>query len=353
MAFLTGLLTSTFSTFFILFSAHRIGRGVTLSFMEIGTVLLGHAGVLMEPTAREIVVGIVVHQCADVAWAVAFFGLGARLTWQLRPGELLAIAPFWALATQAAEYHVILPWLQPLLRMQTPFWVGCMVHAASAIAYPLFYWIRRCFVADGAAPYARFDRWMAAGLACVLAFLIGTEACYSFGRMPYISLWAGERNRAFDQAFLRWMHAHHAVGVTLAELAAAQATREDLRTLGRLMVAEQQAEIVAQQQWWRNWFGGELPPPTPEEHAVMPGMPSHDTLAQLRKLDGRAFEESFLEVMTSHHDGAIRMANDAWAHAGDPRLRLFADQIRHTQAIQAEHMRQWRYALGGHFRTSR
>jgi hypothetical protein len=37
--------------------------------------------------------------------------------------------------------------------------------------------------------------------------------------------------------------------------------------------------------------------------------------------------------MIFHHDSAIRMANDAWAHAGDPRLRLFAYQVPHAPSL--------------------
>ena len=119
-ALFTGLLTSTFSTLVIVFGAHRIGRGVSLSMMEVGTVLLGYSGVQTEPGGREVAAGILVHQSADIFWAVLFFGLGLRWTLRMRPITVLTLAPFWAAATAAAEYWLLLPWLQPLLRMQTP-----------------------------------------------------------------------------------------------------------------------------------------------------------------------------------------------------------------------------------------
>jgi hypothetical protein len=230
-ALITGILTSTFSTLFIVFGSHRIGRDLSLSFMEVGTVLLRYSGVKPEPSWPEVTAGVAVYQGADIFWALLFWGAAARWTWRLPPAGLLAIAPFWAIATSAAEYYAILPWLQPLLIM-----------------------------------------------------------------------------------------------------------------LGRLMIAEQQAEIESQKRWWTSWFGGELPPPTPEEQATMLGMPPPGTLEQLATLSGPAFERRFLDVMIVHHEGAIEMANEAWARAADPRLRLFADQIRHPQVIQVERMQRLRRA---------
>lgn len=43
--------------------------------------------------------------------------------------------------------------------------------------------------------------------------------------------------------------------------------------------------------------------------------------------------------MTSHHEVGIQMADAAWRSGSDPRLRLFADQIRHAQGGQLPRMR--------------
>jgi uncharacterized protein (DUF305 family) len=148
-------------------------------------------------------------------------------------------------------------------------------------------------------------------LAGVLVLLVSVEALFGLRLEPYVSLLGGAQARAFDQSFERSMTAHHVLGVELAQLAATKAEREELRMLGRLMVAEQQAEIESQKRWWSSWFGGELPPTTPQEQATMPGMPSPGTLEQLAALTGPAFEAQFLDVMIFHHKGAIEMANEA------------------------------------------
>jgi len=127
-----GLITSSFSTLFVLLVGDRIGRDVALSWMEVGLVVLRDSGAVAEPGVREVVVGIAVHQAADFSWAFLFFGVLAPFTWRFHPAQLLAIAPLWALTTAAVEYWLILPWLQPLLIMQTPFWIAAAVHLSSA-----------------------------------------------------------------------------------------------------------------------------------------------------------------------------------------------------------------------------
>jgi len=58
LAFLTGLITSTFSTLVIALGAPRIGRDVNVSWMEVSTVILRDSGVQLHPGWREILFGI-------------------------------------------------------------------------------------------------------------------------------------------------------------------------------------------------------------------------------------------------------------------------------------------------------
>ncbi len=330
------LLSSVYSTVVIVLASHRIGRDIFVSFMEVGTVLLRDGGMVAHPGVREIAAGIAVHMSADMLWTVLFFRFGARWLGGLRPARMLALAPLWAVATEALEYHVLLPWLQPVLIVQTPFWVGLGIHLASVATYGVVF---AANAGDGpaAARHDRIGRRVAGALAVVLIALGVAEILCAARREP---AWphAAERAAGFDGAFMRRMAAHHAAGVTLAALAAERASGEDLRALGRLMVAEQEGEIASFERWWESWFGGALPPPPAAEHATMRGMPSDQTLAALDAARGAEFDRRFVDVMVLHHEGAVQMATDAWHHARDPRLRLLATQISHTQEAQITRM---------------
>ena len=141
-ALLLGLISGTFSTLLITLGAPRIGRTRAIDWMTIGTVAIGANAVTDDPGWPQLLAGVFVHQCADLGWAVVFFALGRYWTYSLSPAAILAIAAPWALATSAMEYYVLLPRLQPLVPLEVPYWTALSVHATSAIAYPLFPWIR-------------------------------------------------------------------------------------------------------------------------------------------------------------------------------------------------------------------
>ena len=86
--------------------------------------------------------GVLVHQGADLSWAVVFFALGRYWTWSLTAPVLLVLSLPWAAITAAIEYYVILPRLQPLVPMQVPFWTALGVHLTSGLLYPFFPQIR-------------------------------------------------------------------------------------------------------------------------------------------------------------------------------------------------------------------
>jgi uncharacterized protein (DUF305 family) len=169
--------------------------------------------------------------------------------------------------------------------------------------------------------------WSAAALAGT-GVLAGIAAGGALDReLP----WMGG-DPTYDQAFMRRMTAHHAQGIEVAQLGVAQAQDPHLRALANLMVAAQTGENRLFGQWWRSWFPGPLPPASPAECAAMPGMLSGAQMDQLRQARGTAFDRTFVQLMSSHHYGAVTMANEAMMRAGDPRVRLMADAIRHEQA---------------------
>jgi uncharacterized protein (DUF305 family) len=334
-AFVMGLITSTLSTVIMALGSGRIGTNVAYRFMELATIGLRDAAIQYEPSWYVVLVGIINHQVADIAWALIFFGLASRWTLRIRPATLLALTLPWAALTAAIEYYVILPWLQPLVIMQTPYWLGLTVHLSSGMAYLSFLWLRKPLL--GIDEAAAFGRRATAALTGALVALALVAALGESGREPPWPL-AGEQARAFDGSFMRSMAHHHAVGAEMARLAAEGSDSDEVRTLGRLMVGSQLAEIDRLRVWWRSWYGGELPMPSLAEHAAMPGMPPAGDFDELRGLRGPALEARFIELMTLHHRGAIQMSDEACERAGDPRLCIFAEQVRYAQSRQIERM---------------
>jgi uncharacterized protein (DUF305 family) len=335
-ALLQGVLSGTVSTLVITLGAREIGRARALDWMEIGTVILRANSVRAEPQWWNVAAGIFVHQAADLAWAVVFFALLRRWTVTLAPSTLLLVSLPWAVVTSAVEYDMLLPRLQPLVNMQVPYWTALGVHVTSGLLYPFYPNIRAVILAERA-PWTGVSRALALGLAGVVAALLALEVLARADRVPRWPLQSAEV-RDDQQRFIHHMTAHHEMGVELAKLAAAHAIDDRLNMLGRLMVANQQGELRILAQWWRSWIGGSIPELSPAEQHAIPGMPTPETMAALAEERGRRFDEHFIDVMVAHHRGAIEMADEAWDRAADPRVRLFADSVRHAQRGQIDAM---------------
>jgi hypothetical protein len=102
--------------------------------------------------------------------------------------------------------------------------------------------------------------------------------------------WPG-RDEAFDRAYMRRMAAHHEQGIRLALLAAERADERRLARLARLMAAQQIGDNAILAQWWRGWYGGDLPGSAGEDHA-MPGMLTPPTCSAPRRRPARLSDAS-------------------------------------------------------------
>jgi uncharacterized protein (DUF305 family) len=284
----------------------------------------------IHPPWYVILGGVLFHQWADFSWAILFFAVLGRWTSKLGPGAIVAIAAPWALFTSSLEWLFlvpIVPFWQPIFTLEQVYWLGFFVHLTSAAVYPIYPWLRDHVAGHLPSPNRRFAlAWGGAGLAFAAA--LGVIA--ALGASGHEIAWQG-KDPAFDQAFMRRMAAHHAQGVELAEIGAARTQDPHLRALAKLMGAGQLGEIGIFRQWWGSWFSTPLPPASPSEHMAMPGMLTSAQLSGVRQAPPAEFDRRFVEAMSFHHRGAIRMANDALAHGSDPRIRIMAHAIRHEQ----------------------
>jgi uncharacterized protein (DUF305 family) len=335
-AALLGLISSTYSTLVSHLTGPRIGRDSLVDWMVVAAIPLREGVIQVEPSWPVILAGILFHQWADFSWALVFFGLLGRWTGKLGPWTILVIAPIWALFTSALEWFVVVPLVpfwQPIFTLGQPYWIGLLVHMTSASMYPLFPWLRDR-VEGRPSPHGRFAAaWSGLAMAGVLAIGLlafmgaqGRELAHSSSKEEY------------DQSYMRRMMAHHAQGIELAGIGVERASDPHLRNLARLMAASQKGENRIFAQWWQSWFGPVSAICSPDEMASMPGMLSRDELASARRTDESAFDLLFVRLMTAHHAGAIRMADEAIRKAGDLRLKLMAQGIRHNQRGEIELM---------------
>ena len=324
-----GLISSTFSTIVSQLFAARIGRDAAVDWMTVAAIPARDWAINAEPSWSAILAGIAFHQWADFSWALAFFGVLGCWTADLRPLTILLIALPWAVFSSSMEWFVLVPlfpFWQPLFTLQQPYWIGLLVHGSSAVMYPLFARLRWRRGAAPAHDVGFTNVWITAAL--VLIALLGATAL--FGRHGYEPPWMG-RDRDADQTYIRHMTAHHAQGIELARIAAERAQDPHLRNLAMLMLASQTGENRIFETWWLSWFDTEVPDCSSDERAAMPGFLTQAEMRQVKAAPADQFDTLFVETMSKHHAGAVRMADRMWHGGGDPRLRVMAHAIRHEQ----------------------
>ena len=128
-----------------------------------------------------------------------------------------------------------------------------------------------------------------------------------------------------DKDFIDGMVMHHRHGIEMAEMAAAKASSEELRALGRKMADDQRREIET-----LTGIRGEEPQTSRPELADMPGMTAMN-MGWLASKSGREFDRAFAISMIDHHLGGIKMAGMELSGGDNSRAKAVARKIRTTQ----------------------
>ncbi|MET7730138.1 DUF305 domain-containing protein [Streptomyces sp. NPDC005402] len=140
-----------------------------------------------------------------------------------------------------------------------------------------------------------------------------------------------------DVSYARMMIAHHAQALELTGLAPRRAESAKLKALAERISAAQGPEIAAMRAWLKEY--GQSEKSEGHAHATMPGMATEAQLRKLRGAKGKAFDELFLTLMITHHEGAITMATDVKGQGNNVRIEEMADDVVAQQTSEINRMR--------------
>lgn len=173
------------------------------------------------------------------------------------------------------------------------------------------------------------------GLAALVLAIMGVMAVEG-GRPP--------TDTSLEAGFARDMMVHHDQAVTMAMLIRDRTDDPVLRSVATDMVLTQQNQI-GQMFGWLNVWGlpatGTQPAMTWMGHSttgLMPGMATPEQIADLASLTGTEADIAFLNLMITHHQAAIPMAQFALDHSDVPAVRDLARQILAAQEIEIANM---------------
>ncbi len=171
--------------------------------------------------------------------------------------------------------------------------------------------------------------------------LLGATACGGGGDSQSSGTPTGD---AFDQAFIDAMVPHHESALEMAKAAkTAGLTQPDLIAVADAILATQQSEIDRMKEWRQEWFGSsEIDP----DGAAALGL-SDDEMGMSMAHGSESLLESgdvdteFAQLMITHHNGAVAMAQLAESHAGHEELKQLAREIVTAQereiAVMSKH----------------
>jgi uncharacterized protein (DUF305 family) len=140
-----------------------------------------------------------------------------------------------------------------------------------------------------------------------------------------------------DVDYARMMIEHHQQALEMTELAPKRAKSVKVKALAERIAAAQGPEISGMEGWLKDHgadgkSGG-------HQHAAMPGMATEAQLTKLRATRGDAFDQLFLTLMITHHQGAITMATDVKSQGNNVRIEEMADDVIAQQTSEISRMR--------------
>ncbi|GAB3442195.1 DUF305 domain-containing protein [Actinophytocola sediminis] len=154
-----------------------------------------------------------------------------------------------------------------------------------------------------------------------------------------------EPPNAADIEFVRNMIVHHAQAVEMAELVPERAVAKDVRGIADRIGDSQQPEIDMMNRWLERADQPTVDPSAPDHHGghgghtSMPGMATPAQLDTLRAARGERFDTLFLQMMVTHHEGALAMVEQVRTTGVDVRVQEIADDVAVTQLDEIDRMR--------------
>ncbi|MGR8011953.1 DUF305 domain-containing protein [Streptomyces hypolithicus] len=162
---------------------------------------------------------------------------------------------------------------------------------------------------------------------------------------PAKTLSADEAKRALpdnspngaDFSYTQMMIEHHGQALVMTELAPKRARSTQVKRLAERIAAAQRPEIGAMRGWLDNNGGdkhkGE------HRHGPMAGMATQKQLAQLREAKGKVFDQLFLQLMITHHEGAVEMGAEVLSQGNNVQVEEMATDVLAQQTAEIGRMR--------------
>ncbi|TQK43067.1 uncharacterized protein (DUF305 family) [Streptomyces sp. SLBN-118] len=154
----------------------------------------------------------------------------------------------------------------------------------------------------------------------------------------------GDSPNSADFSYAQMMITHHGQALQMTALAPERAKSSQVKRLAERIAAAQKPEMATMEGWLKTngadkgkeGSGGH---DHGHGHAAMPGMATAAQLAQLGAAKGTAFDELFLKLMITHHQGALTMATEVLSEGNSVLIEEMANDVIAQQTSEINRMR--------------
>jgi uncharacterized protein (DUF305 family) len=149
---------------------------------------------------------------------------------------------------------------------------------------------------------------------------------------------------ANDIEYMKRMIEHHQQAIDMSSLAPDRAAGEQIKLVASRIADAQGPEIQAMNAWLKSKGQPTVEPGAHGGHhghdpSTMPGMATTAQLDALRAAKGADFDRQFLQLMITHHEGALTMAREVQTKGSDESAQLIADDVIATQTAEINRLK--------------
>ena len=148
----------------------------------------------------------------------------------------------------------------------------------------------------------------------------------------------GASHNDLDAWFVQMMIPHHQQALELAALAPSRAADPRIRAMAERITVAQGPEIAVLRSWLRQ--RGRTESGADHDHGPASGMHPPEAIRALAATSGAAFDRSFVDLMSTHHRGAIQMCTRVLTGGADKGIQRLATNIAADQQIEIGRMRE-------------
>jgi uncharacterized protein (DUF305 family) len=153
-----------------------------------------------------------------------------------------------------------------------------------------------------------------------------------------------------DKQFIEQMIPHHESAIAMAKLALQKTKHDEVKTLANNIITSQTAEINTMKQWYKDWYGTDVPTVS-ANHMWGGGMMNSQTNTD--ELSAASdFDKAFLSQMIEHHQMAVMMANMLNISTNRSEMKKLGNDIITAQNKEIGDMQKWQQQWGYETSTS-